>query len=449
MSTFPVRHNGGPPIADDSGWVAISRASRTHPVVGWHLFVQPADAGRGALQPALAWQDLIMECRYADGTVNNNGRVMLLRRGQMLGATAWLANRWNWSIKTVRGFLERLETHGMIRRFEGEHAPQCDENGTKNDVQLGRLPDLNGNQLGRSEGRSKGRLSNTLSICNYDDYQMPVRRQGPVAGHVERQVEGRLPAEKGPVEGRLPENAYRERARNNKGTIDNKETIEQIPPSPPMGGDVDQQPSLSLHSANTPKSRKTNATGPDIIAGDFEIWWAAFPNSVRKVGKGECLALFRQAITGKRATYKKGAQKILDHGLATARQLIDGVHAYAATQPDPNYVPAPATWLNQGRWLDAPKPIDVVSGPNGTPATKRPKPYWFKGREEVARSMPHDRWIYAVKTFANGIWPEDILGPPPGYDGCLVPGDVILELELMTKYGPHKIRGTTGFANHN
>ena len=69
MTTFSNRHNGGPALDDDSGWVAIARAMRTHAVVGFDLFVNPCDANRGALQPALAWIDLIMECRFKDGTV--------------------------------------------------------------------------------------------------------------------------------------------------------------------------------------------------------------------------------------------------------------------------------------------------------------------------------------------------------------------------------------------
>jgi hypothetical protein len=32
--------------------------------------------------------------------------------------------------------------------------------------------------------------------------------------------------------------------------------------------------------------------------------------------------------------------------------MVDGVRRYAATQPDPRYVPLPKTWLNDGRWAD-------------------------------------------------------------------------------------------------
>lgn len=103
-------HNGGPTFATDGGWVAIARSMRNHPIVGFHLHVNPADPGLGAMQPALAFIDLIMECRYEAGFVMNGGRKMAIQRGQMVGAVSWLAARWNWSPKTVRGFLDSSKT---------------------------------------------------------------------------------------------------------------------------------------------------------------------------------------------------------------------------------------------------------------------------------------------------------------------------------------------------
>ena len=214
MSEF-YGHNGGPALNDDSGWVAVARASRNHPIVGWHLFAKPEDPAKGALQPALAWQDLVMECRYRDGKVINNGREMLLRRGQMLGATAWLAARWNWSRKAVRYFLGKLEDAGMITRFDGENALDDEQ---KNDVQRGRLV-----------SPSKGRFANVLTLCNYDQYQLAGRSRGPVEGPVERPVEG-------PVE-HTPYITAR------AGTRITKETKEEEgacapPPSPPVEMDI-------------------------------------------------------------------------------------------------------------------------------------------------------------------------------------------------------------------
>lgn len=32
--------------------------------------------------------------------------------------------------------------------------------------------------------------------------------------------------------------------------------------------------------------------------------------------------------------------------------MVDGARRYAASQPNPQYVPLPKTWLNDGRWAD-------------------------------------------------------------------------------------------------
>lgn len=173
--------------------------------------------------------------------------------------------------------------------------------------------------------------------------------------------------------------------------------IERTPPNPPKGGDVDE------------------------VLAAFEGWWSLYPASKRKVAKGECLALFRQAVTGFRRADKKGHQKILDHGRATPQQMIDALKVYVATNPDPEYVPAPATWLNQGRWLDE----HATPKPAAEP--------WWKDSAKV-ESMEPDRWLKGIAQFANGIWPVDKLGPPPGHPQCVVPASVVRELKLTDKY---------------
>jgi uncharacterized protein YdaU (DUF1376 family) len=66
---------------------------------------------------------------------------------------------------------------------------------------------------------------------------------------------------------------------------------------------------------------------------EFETWWALYP---RKTGK----------LAGRKAydaARKRGA---------TADQLRDGL-GRTAWSTDPRYIPHPATWLNEGRWMDA------------------------------------------------------------------------------------------------
>jgi DNA-binding Lrp family transcriptional regulator len=162
---------------------------RDHWLVGFGQPVMAVDEDRGSFSRSEAWIDLIMECRYAAGTVNNGGRKMELRPGQLLGAVSWLANRWNWTPKTVRGFLDRLEEEGMIERFTPGIHPGSD------DV-------LNGHQ----RGKQKGKQASVLTVCKYSVYQLAERLKGQAKG----QAEGTQGASRGQAEG----NIYKD----NKGT---------------------------------------------------------------------------------------------------------------------------------------------------------------------------------------------------------------------------------------
>jgi hypothetical protein len=194
-----VGHNGGPPIQPGDfqvpdGWVAIARQMRSHWLVGFGQPVKPVDPDRGSYSRAEAWIDLIMECRYEAGTVNNNGKKMRLEQGQVLGATAWLANRWNWTPKTARGFLDRLELDGMISRFAGNP---------------------NANATDAKPGNKKGKYATVISVSNYSIYQITDERRG----QLERLIEGTLRAGSGQVEGNIYKDNKGTREQGNKGTI--------------------------------------------------------------------------------------------------------------------------------------------------------------------------------------------------------------------------------------
>jgi hypothetical protein len=197
-------HNN-PPAEQNGGWIAVRRAMRDHWLVGFGQPVKPCDPERGAYSRAEAFIDLIMECRYEAGTVNNNGRKMRIQPGQLLGAVSWLASRWNWTPKTVRGFLDKLEDDGMIERGESKTNPRPDHSSD-----------------GSKPGNQKGRFANIISICNYALYQIVDRQQGPVEGH----VEGELRAGSGPVEGNIYKDNKGTREQGNKGTSINDDLEE-------------------------------------------------------------------------------------------------------------------------------------------------------------------------------------------------------------------------------
>jgi hypothetical protein len=123
-------------------WIALSRDARAHPIVGFGQPVKPADPRRGSYSRFEAWADLLMEVCWKARQVINKGRTILLERGEMLAARKWLAERWNWTEKTVRWFIDRLDEQRMISH-----------------------------KSGHSDDRLHGRSVGVISVCNYDKYQ--------------------------------------------------------------------------------------------------------------------------------------------------------------------------------------------------------------------------------------------------------------------------------------
>lgn len=160
--------------------------------------------------------------------------------------------------------------------------------------------------------------------------------------------------------------------------------------------DADQNPGLPTEK------------GIDPVVPAFERFWELFPSG-RKRRKGQTRDLFRQIVTGK---HKKRRTDI--------GTVLEAVRRYAESQPDPDYVPMPETWLNGGSWED-----DV-----GEP--KAPKAWW-EDRSVVAE-ITLDRWRSGISTYANGHWPVDRLGPPPGHPECVVPQALMKELRLTEIY---------------
>lgn len=69
------------------------------------------------------------------------------------------------------------------------------------------------------------------------------------------------------------------------------------------------------------------------MSEDFTTFWQAYP---RRVGKLAALKSYVKART-----------------VATAEEILAGVELYCAHLPeDVKYVAHPASWLNQGRWMD-------------------------------------------------------------------------------------------------
>ena len=109
---------------------------------------------------------------------------------------------------------------------------------------------------------------------------------------------------------------------------DSKPDIKQTP-IPPKGDDLFTADSLPINQ--------------DTISECFEEFWNLYPKSSpinRKANRKGCLIKFREIVTGK--------SKRIDQ--ADAETIIRGLKGYIASEPDPQYIPAPMVWLNGAKW---------------------------------------------------------------------------------------------------
>ncbi len=72
----------------------------------------------------------------------------------------------------------------------------------------------------------------------------------------------------------------------------------------------------------------------------FTEFWEAYPPCRRKTDRPKAAIVFDRIILGKHKNIRK----------TDAAEIIEGIKRYAATNPDPKYIPLPTTWLNGARW---------------------------------------------------------------------------------------------------
>jgi hypothetical protein len=126
----------------NGNWFAVSRLLFDHYLVGAGQPMKPANPKKGAYSKMEAWLDLIAMAAYEPSTILNKGREQKLETGQAMAGYSFLAERWNWSVDTVRWFVKQLEIALMITR----HCNKQRANRYTNQIQI-------------------------LSISNYGNYQ--------------------------------------------------------------------------------------------------------------------------------------------------------------------------------------------------------------------------------------------------------------------------------------
>jgi hypothetical protein len=227
---------------------------------------------------------------------------------------------------------------------------------------------------GRRAADASSNKCRVITINNYSKYQLLSDAIREYLGGLKGQARGRQTAGQGQA----------------KGSNLTLEHLNKTPPKPPEGGDA--------------------------IENAFEEFWTTFPGNApprgRKTDKPKAFEAFRRVATN---THRKRLH-------ATVDEMIRGAKRYAATKPDPDFIPMPTTWLNGARWLDETAPASSLSS---LP--------WWKDPQALA-DMTSERWRAGIGQFANGTWPVDKLGPPPGHHQCVVPPDLIDELRLTDRY---------------
>jgi len=87
----------------EKGWISLYRAMED----GWLWQDKPFARGQ-------AWIDLLLQANHKDKKTFSKGELVDVRRGSFLTSDQSLADRWGWSRKKVRTFLETLVSERMI-----------------------------------------------------------------------------------------------------------------------------------------------------------------------------------------------------------------------------------------------------------------------------------------------------------------------------------------------
>jgi hypothetical protein len=87
----------------DIGWISIHRKITGH----WVWEGKPYSYGQ-------AWIDILLECNHKERKALIKKKLVTAKRGQSLNSLKTWADRWGWSIRSVRTFFELLKNDMMI-----------------------------------------------------------------------------------------------------------------------------------------------------------------------------------------------------------------------------------------------------------------------------------------------------------------------------------------------
>ena len=279
-----------------------------------------------------AWLDLIATARYADkgDYVPTKGvGTVWLERGQLVGSVRFLAKRWNWGGKKVRGYIERLKKMDQIT--------------THLTTQLGTQP------------------TTVISITNYETYNPLQDKKDTPKGTPKDSVRTQSGHSQGTV-----------RAQSGHKEEEGKKVIREerknTPPSTASGDAEAEEDEVEFIWTGTGKGKKR--LNKSLVPLFLEFWEAFGNKRSRAVS---ALAFANVPWTSKKENNQKLAQKIIE-----SAKRMPKAHATAESRGSTPILAS--TWLNQMRWEDG----------ESKPLQNRPPsdpPNWQRLRDEVCDDL--------------------------------------------------------------
>lgn len=145
-------------MGEGKGWISIYRSIQEH----WLWQEKPYDK-------AHAWIDLLLSANHQEAKILIDNTLISLEKGSFFTSELKLANKWGWSKKKVRNFLELLANDNMILK-------ESTKKGTKLSIVNYRAYQTLGNHDGTTEepqenhqGTIKEPLRNTNNNDNNDN----------------------------------------------------------------------------------------------------------------------------------------------------------------------------------------------------------------------------------------------------------------------------------------
>ncbi|MBO9437320.1 hypothetical protein J7354_01470 [Sulfitobacter sp. R18_2] len=133
-----------------SGWYSVKRGTLEH-----EMF-----APEGKWSKFEAWSWMVESAAYKPQVIDICGQPHTVPRGALCFSLRFMADKWKWSVKSVRTFLAKLEAHKTVK------------------IEVVQV------------GSKRGTARTQVTLCNYDKYQSPGHSTGTARaqhGHKEEQ----------------------------------------------------------------------------------------------------------------------------------------------------------------------------------------------------------------------------------------------------------------------